>query len=403
MSELDIRVPARTAELRASDDGDDDGTWRFSGVAVGEGDILYMDDGTPILFTAEELAKAADTQAGEPLSVDHPTDDNGNAIYPPPTDETVGTVAKAGHVPGKGLAYEATTHDKSIADGVKGGTYHVSVHPKFTQGPKDSETGAYIAENIRFQDLSVVSKGMSPSNTAEWGPSQVLASYTHQHDIGAELSAAADGSGDDAEAGGRSFARGFINEFRKLAGGGADPESGGESTESESTGSDSDADSEGDEEGGEDDDSDADADDPSNMGDTPDDPEGGDAGGDNGDGTDNGDNGADVLEIDTGDHDSFDDLLEARLESAADEVTASAKKADLVDEIIAESSGDGYTEDDREELLASSAKVIRNEHQRITGTSAATIRANAGGRQYSRRESDTDEDDPSAYGVGVEN
>lgn len=188
----EIRVSARTAQLRASDSDDEDGPpWRFSGVAVAAGDILHMDDGTPVLFTEEELRAAAETQTGEPLTVDHPSDEDGRPQYPPPTDETVGRVPKAGFVDDvDGLAYEATTHDETIANGVQAGSYEVSVHPTFELGAKDAETGAYKAKNVRFRDLSVVSKGDSPSNTVKWGPNQALASFTRSTDIGEELTAA---------------------------------------------------------------------------------------------------------------------------------------------------------------------------------------------------------------------
>ncbi|WP_089650098.1 DUF7282 domain-containing protein [Halobacterium hubeiense] len=190
----DLRVSARTAELLASDSDDDGGPpWRFSGVAVAAGDILHMDDGTPVLFAEEELRAAAETQTGEPLTVDHPSDEDGRPQYPPPTDETVGKVPKAGWVEDvQGVAYEATTHDQTIANGVQSNSYEVSVHPTFELGAQDPETGAYKAKNIRFRDLSVVSKGDSPNNTVEWGPNEALASFTHSTDIGEELTAAED-------------------------------------------------------------------------------------------------------------------------------------------------------------------------------------------------------------------
>ncbi|WP_126665245.1 DUF7282 domain-containing protein [Haloterrigena salifodinae] len=189
--EHNIRVSARTVELTAGDEDDEDTDgWRFGGVAVGENDILYTDDGTPVLFTPEVLATAAETQAGEPLSIDHPADDNGNPIYPPPVDKSPGKVPKAGYVEGKGLIYEANTHDEAIASGVEAGNYEVSVHPQFElTDERDPETGAYIPdpESVNFLDLSVVSKGMSESNTAEWGPNRALASWTRQADIGKEI------------------------------------------------------------------------------------------------------------------------------------------------------------------------------------------------------------------------
>lgn len=190
----DIRVSARTAQLLASDGDEDDGPpWRFSGVAVAAGDICHMDDGTPVLFTEEELRAAAETQKDEPLTVDHPRDEQGRPQYPPPTDETVGKVQKAGWLESvEAVGYDAATHDEEIAQGVQAGSYEVSVHPMFEVGERDPETGAFKAKNIRFRDLSVVSKGDSPSNTVEWGPNEALASFTRSNDIGDELTAAED-------------------------------------------------------------------------------------------------------------------------------------------------------------------------------------------------------------------
>ena len=198
----DLRVSARTARLTAgSDDGDDDGPpWTFGGIAVAAGDILHMDDGTRVLMTAEALEPAAETQAGEPLTTDHPEDDEGRPEYPPPVDETVGTVRRAGWVADQqAVGYEAETHDRNIADGVKSGSYEVSVHALFGTEPYDGPEAEVKAVDIEFLDLSVVTKGDSPSNTADWGPNEALAAWTERADFGAELAAA--GDDDDASVG----------------------------------------------------------------------------------------------------------------------------------------------------------------------------------------------------------
>ena len=196
----DLRVSARTCRLTAGvadDDEEDSGPpYRFGGIAVA-GDVLHMDDGTRVLMSAEELKKAAETQANEPLTKDHPEDDQGRPKYPPDVDETFGKVPKAGWVEEQeAVAYEATTHDETIATGVQAGSYDVSVHPFFNVEPYDGPEADVKAVDINFGDLSVVSKGDSPSATAEFGRNQALASYTAQADIGAELTAAYDDRGD---------------------------------------------------------------------------------------------------------------------------------------------------------------------------------------------------------------
>lgn len=195
-TEHDLRVSARTYRLTAgaNEDSDDDGPpYRFGGVAVAAGDILHMDDGTRVLMTADELRAAAESQAGEPLTKDHPEDDSGRPKYPPDVDETFGKVEKAGWVESQqAVAYESTTHDETIADGVMGESYEVSVHPFFRLEYYDGPEADAKAVDINFGDLSVVAKGDSPSNTAQWGPNEALASWTASADFDHELTAAAD-------------------------------------------------------------------------------------------------------------------------------------------------------------------------------------------------------------------
>lgn len=194
----DLRVSARTARLTAGATSDDGPPYRFGGVAVAAGDVLHLDDGTRVLMTEEELRAAAETQADEPLTKDHPEDDNGRPKYPPDVDETFGRIPKAGWVEDQqAVAYEAETHDEAIATGVKAGSYEVSVHPFFEMEPYDGSEADVVAKNIKFGDLSVVSKGDSPSVTAEWGPNEALASWTANTNIGDELTAAENVDDDD--------------------------------------------------------------------------------------------------------------------------------------------------------------------------------------------------------------
>ncbi|ELZ35367.1 hypothetical protein [Halorubrum tebenquichense] len=188
----DLRVSARSCRLTAAADGDEDGPpWRFGGIAVAAGDILHNRQGERVLFTAEELKAAAESQAGEPLTKDHPEDDHGRPKYPPDVDESIGKVSKAGWVDEReGVGYEASTHDETVASGVQAGSYEVSVHPFFDTEPYDGPEADLKAVDITFGDLSVVSKGDSPSNTAQWGPNQALAAWTETADISSELTAA---------------------------------------------------------------------------------------------------------------------------------------------------------------------------------------------------------------------
>jgi len=439
MENHDLRVSARTARLLASD-GDDDGPpWRFSGLAVAAGDILHMEDGTPVLFTAEELRNAAETQAEEPLTTDHPTDDNGTPQYPPPTDETVGKVQRAGWLESQqAVGYDATTHDEDVAEGVRAGTFDVSVHPTFTLGGSDPETGARIAENIEFRDLSVVSKGDSPSNTAEWGPSQALASYTATHDIGAELTAD-DSDTADAGADKKGLVQSAVHGTLQAVGlepsavddpaadadsgmGDADPGGSDGSGSDSNTTDDSDTDMHDDTReqyvefltanaGFEEESVEAMDDDvlertyelaAENAGSTD---GAGDGGSTDSDPDDDPDD--DVTTLADMTVDELGEALEEQgfvTQDNADDLVASVQeqrsKAEMVDEIIAASAD--YDEDDREALMASADKVVDREHDRVTGTQSSQLPGNAGltAEMTPGTDSEADED-LDEYGTGA--
>ena len=448
MKEHDIRVSARTAALRASDGDDEDGPpWRFSGIAVAAGDILHMDDGTPVLFTDEELRKAAETQQGEPLTADHPRDEDGRPQYPPPTDETIGKVQKAGWLDSQeAVGYDASTHDEQIADGVQAGSFEVSVHPSFSLGDKDPETGAYVAKDIQFKDLSVVSKGDSPSNTAQWGPNQALASYTQSTDIGAELTAAGADVDDDLDAdtqgviqstvAGMFEALGFSPDpgDELAAQGGLGAEGGYGFVPNSAEADDGDTPNEPAEPGA--DDSTTNMDDSTreqyvrfltanagfdeeSVSEMDDDvleqtyelaAEG--AGDGAGDGSTDDDDDDDDDDPQTLDEMTVPELGEALREEGfvtedsigdvADQVTAQASKSEKVDEIIANSSD--YEEDDREELMSSADSLVEREHERVTDSGGSQLPASAGasGTELTAGALSTDDgDDLDEYGTGV--
>lgn len=416
-----LRVSARTARLLASDGDSDAGPpWRFSGIAVAAGDILHMEDGTPVLFTEEELRTAAETQADEPLTTDHPTDDQGAPEYPPPTDETVGKVPKAGWLPDQqAVGYEATTHDEDVATGVQAGTFDVSVHPTFSLGEQDPETGAYIAENVQFRDLSVVSKGDSPSNTAEWGPNQALAAYTESTDIGAELTASDDDGGDQA---------GVIQAVAQGVTRALSPDRDATTAAATADGADSAADADSDTmddstrqqyvtfitANGDFDEESLTAMDDETLEHTHElvaeaATDGGDGdsttddGGDDPD-DDDADDGRTLADMTVGElgealreqgfvtEDNADDLMQ--------QAQAQATKAEQVDEIIAKS--EDYDADDREDLMASADAVIDREHERVTTSQGSQLPGNAG-LMASATPSFEDEDaeDLDEYGTGV--
>ena len=356
-----LRVSARTHRLTAGSDN------RFSGIAVRAGDILHMDDGTPVLMTAEELEKAAETQANEPLTVDHPRDEDDKPIYPPPTDATVGRIPKAGWLSSvEAVGYEAVTHDDEIAKGIQAGSYDVSVHPVFQLGEQDPETGAYIARNIRFRDLSVVSKGDSPHNTAEWGPNRALAAYTKSEDFDRELSTSAQSSSEEHQPGTVQRA---VKSTLRAVGIEFDEEAESSTSDEDNTEMEDEIEEEEEEETLEEEEEQEESPEKTISDMTVD--ELGEALREQGFVTT--DNAADVVES----------------------VTAEQTKAEKVDEIIA--SSDDFEEDDRESLMASAPKMIEREHKRVRGELAASIPGNAGIANVPG----LDSNDADEYGTGV--
>ncbi|WP_248908144.1 hypothetical protein [Halocatena marina] len=401
----DIRVPTRAFSLQASDSFDpDDGPWTVSGVAVGPGDILHMDDGTPVLMTEDELRKAAQTQAGQPLSVDHPTDESGKPLYPPPTDETAGKVPKAGYVDGRGLAYEANVHDPEVARGLHAENLEVSVHPQFKNGGNDPDTGAIIAKDIQFKDLSVVSKGDSPSNQARWGASHELAAWVHSGALDNELADASDGV-DPVDPEG--FAQRFFGELRSLFANENGGEQSDESAEAESdTGTDPDpTDDSGNmtnrkqfietlvESHGFGEDFFEDMDDDrigqmhSNLVDS-DDPSDGDGGKNKEQKTEN-----NVVELDIGDHDSVDDYIGTKVEDAVEATASRNQRTAMIDEIVA-----AKDDVDADDLKDTPESVLEEMHASIAMSPELP---GATGRHTAMAGASDDDDDLDAYGTGV--
>lgn len=388
----DLRVSARTYRLTAgpTDDDDDGPPWTFSGIAVAAGDILHMDDGTRVLFTADELKRAAETQAGEPLTKDHPEDDAGRPKYPPDVDETFGTVPKAGWVPdADGVGYEATTHDEEIAAGMRGGSFDVSVHPFFDVEDYDGPEADVVATNITFGDLSVVSKGDSPSNTAQWGPNQALASVSASDEL---VDALPEPDNDGATEG--LIASTVRGTLRALGVNSDDLETvsaSDEEAESSTGGSGDSADMEHDDiittltdehgfseealEAMPEDDLErlgetlVESDDGGSSTDTPDDGSGG---------TDDG--GRTLADMTVDDlADGLEDRGFVTEENASDfvqEAQARASKADKVEAIITQS--DDYDADDRDDLMASADSLVEREYDRLTGEPAAQLPGAAG-------------------------
>jgi hypothetical protein len=148
-----------------SDSLDSDDPYVIHGIALGTGDITVGQSGTKKLWPSDELKQAAETLEGQPLVKDHINN----------TDGKIGTVTHAEYIEDVGVVYEAEVapHYDQIAKDINAGLMEVSVrayHTPEEELPEDEETGAKIAQNVLFDNLSVVNDGAAPSNTAEGGP-----------------------------------------------------------------------------------------------------------------------------------------------------------------------------------------------------------------------------------------
>ena len=154
-----VEFERREAHLSELEDGP---PYTVHGIALGSGDVTVGQSGIKKLWPNDELKKAAETLEGTNLVEDHKNSARG----------VVGKVTKAGFKDGVGVIYEAELFDKDLAGKIDEGLLEVSIrggHIDVDEMDEDDETGALIVEGIRFQNLSVVPTGASPSNTLEMG------------------------------------------------------------------------------------------------------------------------------------------------------------------------------------------------------------------------------------------
>jgi hypothetical protein len=137
------------------------------GVALGSGDVTQGASGIKKKWPASELKDAADTLEETNLVVDH----ENNA------DGVVGRVTKAGYKDNTGIVYQAELYEEDLAEKIKNDLLEVSIrgyHDDVENLEKDEDSEALIVENITFDNLSIVPKGASPSNTLRMGEHEEL-------------------------------------------------------------------------------------------------------------------------------------------------------------------------------------------------------------------------------------
>ncbi|AGM11341.1 prohead protease [Halogranum tailed virus 1] len=148
-------------EAHLSEGEQDEPPYTIHGVALGSGDVTHGSSGIKKLWPGEELKKAAETLQGKNLVVDHNNSASG----------VVGRVTKAGYKEDVGVIYEAELFDEELAEKVKDGLLEVSIRGYHidVDEMEENEDGVKVVEGIEFDNLSIVPKGASPSNSLEMG------------------------------------------------------------------------------------------------------------------------------------------------------------------------------------------------------------------------------------------
>jgi len=152
-------------ELEQDDDQEGDDAYVIHGIAIGVGDVTVGQSGVKKKWPADALRAAAGTLEGKPLVRDHLNSTTGQ----------IGEVTHAEFVEDIGVIYEAeiAPHYKEQAQDVRAGLLDVSIqayHAPEDELSEDPDTGALIVEDVYFDNLSTVTDGASPSNTANTGP-----------------------------------------------------------------------------------------------------------------------------------------------------------------------------------------------------------------------------------------
>lgn len=169
-----------SAEATENDDGDNDlhqappseailndelagdGPWKVHGTAIGAGDVTKGRSGIRKKWPGDELEEGTDSLEGRPLVRDHKNTTKG----------VVGEVTKVRFKEGVGVLYQAELDDEELAKKVARGRLEVSArirHKPVQELEVVEGIDAYKIEGIKFENLSLVPRGASSSNTLEIG------------------------------------------------------------------------------------------------------------------------------------------------------------------------------------------------------------------------------------------
>lgn len=169
----------RIAYLQEGNGDEDAGAgWTIHGVALAPELTHPAVDGEArdVEWPESVLEAAAESLEDRPIVARHTDDDDGQIQFPPPQELVEGRVTKAAYEPGAGVIYEATIADPDIARKVEAGVLDVS--PEVAFNVEDPSADPLVATEAQFAALAIVSIGGGPSNTAEPGPHEALASLS---------------------------------------------------------------------------------------------------------------------------------------------------------------------------------------------------------------------------------
>lgn len=149
-----------------SDDTNEGGLHAIHGVCLGINDVTVGAlSGTKKLWTPEVLEDAADTLRGKEIVVDH---ENKSSL------SVIGEVLESKFEEGTGVVYKGVIDNSELAQKIDHGW--LSVSPRIIHSEEMEEEGdVKIPQSIRkFDNLSVVNRGASPSATVRLGEPEEL-------------------------------------------------------------------------------------------------------------------------------------------------------------------------------------------------------------------------------------
>jgi len=166
MSDILDNRPDISGSAYLSDTRTGDGLLKVHGVALGENDITVgSESGEPKLWRREVLQESAELLEGKDIVADH---ENKSAYF------TIGEVTDAGYKEGVGIIYEGVIQDDELEPKIEHEWLDVSPRVLHTPGEEVSDNVTAPGKIRDYDNLSVVRRGASESNTLKPGENEEL-------------------------------------------------------------------------------------------------------------------------------------------------------------------------------------------------------------------------------------